>query len=109
MRANKTIDLSIPCPNFLSLSKEKIGERFTHESSCGKRCTSPGARLIGARRPLLGQGEVKTGGGRRCCKNPNLPAALVPGFCSLKICENPQLLKKRRVRRRRENVERVRI
>jgi len=47
--------------------------------------------------------------GRRCCKNPNLPAALVPGFCDLKFCENPKLLKNRRMRRRRENVERVRI
>jgi len=46
---------------------------------------------------------------KKCCKNPNLPAALVAGFCALKFCEDPELLKKRRRRRRRENVERVRI
>ncbi len=46
---------------------------------------------------------------KKCCQNPNLPAALVPGFCALKFCERPQLLTKRRLRRRRENVERVRI
>ena len=53
--------------------------------------------------------KVRPAGGPRCCKNPNLPAVLVPGFCDLKFCEIPELLKKRRVRRRRENLERVRI
>src|SRR5579863_3562144 len=52
--------------NPLSLSEERVRERLTLEaswrsarSSCVVRCTSPGASLIGARRPLLGQGEVK--------------------------------------------------
>lgn len=57
----------------------------------------------------IGKAKRRAGDGPRCCKNPNLPAAPVPGFCDLKFCEDPELLIKRRKRQRRESVERVRI
>jgi hypothetical protein len=57
-----------------------------------------------ARRRKLPASEV-----RRCCKNPDLPAALQPGFCDLKFCEDPALLMNRRRRRRKVGVEGIRI